>query len=141
MNTETIFCAGAWCKSRQQCANHFVPLSGPGQKYSERICAKGEEHPRQIVAERTIDVLQGVAPWDLSPAEIRAFNAVCDTGSVQLASVRLGISCSAIEHRTAKARKKMGARLPLTGYLMWDRYRMESSDGKLPKLQHGQRKP
>ena len=49
MNTETIFCAGGWCKSRQNCANYFVPLNNSSDKYSERMCEKGQEYPRPIV--------------------------------------------------------------------------------------------
>ena len=80
-------------------------------------------------------------PWDLSAAEVRAIEAVLDTGCIKLGSRKLGVSDGVLENRTANARKKMNARFALTSYLMWDRYRMEASDGKLPELQHGPRKP
>ena len=78
-------------------------------------------------------------PWDLSAAEIRAIEAVIDTGCIKLGSRKLGVTDGVLENRTANARKKMNARFALTSYLMWDRYRMESSNGKLPELQHGPR--
>ena len=80
-------------------------------------------------------------PWGVSPAEVRAIEAVLDTGCIKLGSRKLGVTEGVLENRTANARKKMNARFALTSYLMWDRYRMEASDGKLPELQHGPRKP
>ena len=78
-------------------------------------------------------------PWSLSAAEVRAIEAVIDTGCIKLGSKKLGVTDGVLENRTANARKKMNARFALTSYLMWDRYRMEASDGKLPELQHGPR--
>ena len=80
-------------------------------------------------------------PWGVSPAEVRAIEAVLDTGCIKLGSRKLGVTEGVLENRTANARKKMNARFALTSYLMWDRYRMEESNGTLPKLQHGPRKP
>ena len=77
----------------------------------------------------------------MSANEIRAIEAVLDTGCIKLGSRKLGVSEGVLENRTANARKRMNARFALTAYLMWDRYRMEASNGTLPKLQHGPRKP
>ncbi len=61
-------------------------------------------------------------PWGLTPAQLKAMQAVCTHGCIKLAARALGISKRTIECHVWVAGEKMGYRTYLAKYLEFDRW-------------------
>ncbi len=68
-------------------------------------------------------------PWNLTPAQAAAFDAVCETGCTKLAARALGVEPKTIQVHLSAGSKKLGAPSGdrLKKFLLWDRFRRAQS--------------
>lgn len=64
-----------------------------------------------------------MSPWDVTPAEARAMDAMCEHGCYKLACAATGLSRKTIETHVCRVGKKMRARTVIGKYVAWDRWR------------------
>jgi len=62
-------------------------------------------------------------PWNLTPGQARALDAICEHGSFKAAAHELGVSECTIEAHSSNVKKRMGARTLISMVLTWDRWR------------------
>lgn len=70
-----------------------------------------------------------VSPWNLTPHQAQALDAIVETGCHKLAARKLFLSEKTIEIHSARARKLIGAPNRVLALLAWDRWRRESNTG------------
>lgn len=71
-------------------------------------------------------------PWNLTPAEVQAMDAMCDHGSYKGAARAIGKSARTLENQVGAAAKRMGMQTALQRYLAWDRGRRENASLSRP---------
>lgn len=62
-------------------------------------------------------------PWNLTPSEVKAMDALCAMGSEKEAAHTLGKAATTISSQVVLAQRKMGARTRLLALLAWDRHK------------------
>lgn len=66
-------------------------------------------------------------PWGLTPAQVKALDAVVDCGCDKEAARRLGVTKKTIEAHTHAARKLMQVRNRVLMVLAYDRWKRQGS--------------
>ena len=61
-------------------------------------------------------------PWNLTPGQARAMDAICTSGCHKRAAQVLGLSVKTIESHADQAGRRMGTKSKLHKYLEWDRW-------------------